>query len=79
MKSKQKTFIRTSGKKKNRFDNSHHPKKRQFYEGTNKKVIWKIEDEAASQIITGLIGLRSKMSSHVKDDGQNHKTTKAKG
>jgi len=40
----------------------------------NKKS--KFKDEAAGQIITELVGLRSKMYSYVKDNGVNNKTAR---
>ena len=60
-------------KDKNKFDNSDYPENRLFYDKTNKKVIGKFKDEAADEIITGFVGLRSKMYSYIKDDGKNNK------
>ena len=58
-------------KDKDKFDNSN------FYDKTNKKVIiGKFKDEAAGFVIKELAGLRSKISSNVKDNKQNHKTVK---
>ena len=47
---------------KDRFDNSDYPIESPFHDKTNKKVIGKFNDEAASSsIITEFVGLRSKM------------------
>lgn len=40
------------------------------------KVIGKMKDEAAGQMIRESIGLRSKMHSYVKDNDKNNKTVK---
>lgn len=58
-------------KDKDKFDNSN------FYDKTNKKVIiGKFKDEAAGFVIKEFAGLRSKISSNVKDNKQNNKTVK---
>jgi len=41
-----------------------------------KKVIGKFKDEAAGEIITEFVGLRSKMYSYIKHSGENNKTAK---
>jgi len=41
-----------------------------------KKVIGKFKDEAAGQITTEFVGLRSKMYSYIKENGENNKTAK---
>lgn len=46
MKLKQKTFIKTTGKTKTKFDNSDHPHNSKFHDETNKKVIGKFKVEA---------------------------------
>ena len=59
---------------KNNFDNNDYPDNSPFYDKSNKKVIGKFKDEAAGEIITEFVGLRRKMYSYIKDDGQNKKT-----
>ena len=44
------------------------PKKSQYFNKTNKKVIGKFKDDAAGILITEVTGLRSKMYSYVKDN-----------
>lgn len=64
-------------KNKDKFDNSDYPEISKFYDKSNKKVIGKFKDEAAGEIIiTEFIGLRSKMYSYTKDNGENGKTAK---
>jgi len=63
-------------KNKSKFDNSDYPEDSKFYDKTNKKVIGKFKGEAASQIITEFVGLRSKMYSYIKENGENNKTAK---
>ena len=58
------------------FDDSDYRKDSQFFNITNKKVIEKFKDEAASMPIREFVGLRSKMYSYVKDNGKNEKTAK---
>ena len=43
---------------------------------TNKTVIGKFKVKAAGQIITEFVGLRTKMFSYVKENGENNKTAK---
>ena len=62
------------------FDNSDYSKSSKYYFDTNKKVIGKMKDEAAGNIITSFVGLKSKMYSYLvetPDDIKNNK--KAKG
>ena len=58
-------------KNKHLFDNSDCPENSPFYDKTNKTVIGKFKDEEAGdrEMITEFIGLRSKMYSYVKDNG----------
>lgn len=58
------------------FDFSDYDETSAFYDKTNKKVIDKIDDEAACQITKQFIGLRSKMNSYIKDNNENDKTAK---
>ena len=61
---------------KEKFDNSDYPKNSPFFDKTNKKVIGKFKDEAASIPITEFIDLRSKMYSYQKDNQKGGKTAK---
>ena len=61
---------------KEKFDNSDYPENSPFFDKTNKKVIGKFKDEAASIPITEFIGLRSKMYSYQKDNQKGGKTAK---
>ena len=61
---------------KEKFDNSDYPKDSPFYFGDNKKVIGKFKDEAAGIPITEFVGLKSKMYSYIKDNGDGDKTAK---
>ena len=58
------------------FDNSHYSKDSKFLDSRNKNVIGKFKDEAAGMPIVEFITLRSKMYSHVKDNGKNEKMAK---
>ena len=58
------------------FDNSDYPKDSQFFDTSNKKVIGKFKDEAASIPITEFVGLRSKMYSYIKENKNGNKTAK---
>ena len=53
--------------KKNRFDNSGYPENSKL---TDEKGICEFKDEAAVEIITEFIGLRSKMYSYIKDNSK---------
>ena len=55
---------------------SYYPEDSKFYDKTNKKVIGKFKDEAAGEIIAEFVGLRSKMDSYIKGNGENGKTAK---
>lgn len=61
---------------KDKFDYSDYKENSPFFDKTNKKVIGKFKDEAAGEIITQFIGLRSKKYSYIKDNNQNSKTAK---
>ena len=58
------------------FDNSDYPKDNKYFDTTNKKVIGKFKDEAASIPITEFIDLRSKMYSYIKVNLKGCKTAK---
>lgn len=58
------------------FDNSDYPKDSNFFDTSNKKVIGKFKDEAASIPITEFVGLRSKMYSYIKENKNGNKTAK---
>ena len=55
---------------------NNYPENSKFYDKTNKKIIGKFKDEAAGEIFTQFIGLRSKMYSYVKQSNENCKTAK---
>ena len=61
---------------KNKFDNSDYPESSPFVDKSNKKVIGKFKDEAASFPMVELIALRSKMCSYLKDNNQGGRTAK---
>ena len=65
---------------KDMFDNSDYSKSSKFFFDENKKVIGKMKDEAAGNIIISFVGLKSKMYSHLVElpDGEikNNKTAK---
>ena len=61
---------------KDKFDNSDYPEDSPFYFGDNKKVIGKFKDEAAGVPIIEFVGLKSKMYSYIKDNGEGGKTAK---
>ena len=67
-------------KHKEMFDNSDYSKSSKFYFDENKKVIGKFKDEAAGNLITSFVGLKSKMYSYLVElpDGEikNNKTAK---
>ena len=61
------------------FDNSDYSKSSKFYFDENKKVIGKMKDEAAGNIIISFVGLKSKMYSYLVEliDGvKNNKVCK---
>ena len=64
-------------KDKHRFDNNDYPKDSKFYDESNKKDIGKFKNEAAGQIITEFVGLRSKMFSYWSKILVKTKATKA--
>ena len=65
---------------KDMFDNSDYSKSSKFFFDENKKVIGKMKDEAAGNIIISFVGLKSKMYSYLVEspDGEikNNKTAK---
>ena len=61
---------------KDKFDNSDYPENSPYYDKTNKKVIGKFKDEAASTPVVEFVGLRSKMYSYIKNDEKSGKTAK---
>ena len=58
------------------FDFSNYSKDSRVFDYTNKKVIGKMEDEYGGRIIDQLIGLKSKMYSIKKINGNESSTTK---
>ena len=63
-------------KYKDKFDLSNYPESSPFYDKTNKKVIGKFKDETCFVPVSEFVGLRSKMYSYAKDDGNEVKTAK---
>ena len=61
---------------KDLFDFSNYSKDSTFYDDTNKKVIGKMKDEYGGVIIDQFIGLKSKMYSIKKIDGNESSTAK---
>ena len=61
---------------KDKFDNSDYPGNSPYYDKTNKKVIGKFKDEAASTPVIEFVGLRSKMYSYIKNYEIGGKTAK---
>ena len=65
---------------KDMFDKSDYSKSSKFFFDENKKVIGKMKDEAAGNLITSFVGLKSKMYSYLVElpDGEikNNKTAK---
>ena len=53
---------------KDKINNSDYPENSPYHDKTNKKVIGKFKDEAASIPIVELVGLKSKMYSYIKND-----------
>ena len=53
---------------KDQFDNSDYPENSPYYDKTNKKVIGKFKDEAASIPVVKFVGLKSKMYSYIETD-----------
>ena len=53
-----------------------HPENSPYYDKTNKKVIGKFKDEAASTPVVEFVGLRSKMYGYIKNDEKGGKTAK---
>ena len=61
---------------KDKFDNSDYPENSPYHDKTNKKVIGKFKDEAASIPIVEFVGLKSKTYSYIKNDEKDGKTAK---
>ena len=61
---------------KEKFDFSDYPKESKYHDITNKKVLGKFKDEAAGEIITEFVGLRSEMYSYKKTSGKATQTAK---
>ena len=61
---------------KDKFDNSDYSENSSYHDKTNKKVIGKFKNEAASIPIVEFIGLKSKMYSYIKNDEKEGKTAK---
>ena len=61
---------------KDKFDNGDYPENSPYHDKTNKKVIGKLKDEAASIPIVEFVGLKSKMYSYIKNDEKGAKTAK---
>ena len=51
---------------KDKFDNSYYPENSPYNDTSNKKVIGKFKDEAASIPVAEFVGLKSKMHSYEK-------------
>ena len=61
---------------KDKFDNSNYPENSPYHDKTNKEVIGKFKDEAASIPIVEFVGLKSKMYIYIKNDEKGRKTAK---
>ena len=61
---------------KDKFDNSDYLENSPYYDKTDKKVISKFKDEAASIPVVEFVGLKSKMHSYIKNDEKGGKTAK---
>ena len=61
---------------KDKFDNSEYPENSPYFDKSNKKVIRKFKYKVSGIPINGLIGLRSKMFSYLKDTNKSGKTAK---
>ena len=59
------------------FNFSDYPVNSKFFDPTNQKVVGKMKDEFKGKIISGFIGLKSKMYSLIAVDDEE--VTKAKG
>ena len=58
------------------FDFSNYSNDSKFFNETNKKVIGKMKDEFAGVIVSEFVGLKSKMYSVKKIDGEEYHTAK---
>ena len=61
---------------KDKIDKGDYPENSPYHDKTNKKVIGKFKDEAASIPIVEFVGLKSKMYSYIKNDEKGGKTAK---
>ena len=61
---------------KDKFDNNDYPENSSYQDKTNKKVIGKFKDEAASIPIVEFVGFLSKMYSYIKTNEKGGKTAK---
>ena len=59
-----------------KFDFSEYPEDSPYHDKQNKKVLGKFKDEAAGELITEFVGLRSKMYSYQKVSGSSSQTVK---
>ena len=61
---------------KDLFNFSNYSKDSKIFNETNKKVIGKMKDEFGGVIVTEFVGLKSKMHSMKKIDGEEYNTAK---
>ena len=58
------------------FDFRDYPRDSKLFDPANKKVIGKLKNEFKTKIISGFVGLKSKMYSLVDVDGKENKKAK---
>ena len=63
-------------KDKDLFGFSDYPQDSEFFDLANKKVIGKMKDEFQGKIISGFVGLKSKMYSLIDADNEENKNSK---
>ena len=73
---KSKNLYEDFFKWKDLFDFSNYSKNSKFFDNANKKVIGKMKDEYGGVIIDEFVGLKSKMYSMKKVDGNESSTAK---